>query len=118
MSDESFKQFKYVLRPLLCSLVLLGIVFLTPHAGQNEGRSFYEIARASIWGKRGEWQAAWCSVKIILLGLGVYLSIKSFEEGLILVRHYSFSFGTFLVLMILPLLLSAAGCFYLLKALF
>jgi hypothetical protein len=118
MSDERCKQFKYVLRPLLGSLVLLGIVFLIPYAGQNEGRSFYEIARASIWGKPGEWQAAWCSVKIILLGPGVYLTIKSLEECLILVRRYSFSVGIFLVLMILPLLLSVAGCFYLLKALF
>ena|ERR1700733_2987009 len=117
MSDERFNQFKYLLRPLLGSLVLFGIVFLTPYAGQNEGHSFYEIARTSVWGKL-EWPAAWCSVKIILLGLGVYLSIKSFEEGLILVRRYSFSAETFLVLMILPVLLSVAGCFYLLKALF
>ena len=60
---------------LLCwvGLLLLAVVFLTPHGGQFESRSFYQVARDSTWQNWGEWPAAWCSVKIILLCLGLAL---------------------------------------------
>ena len=58
-------------------LYLLAVVFLSPHAGYQEGRSFLEVARSSPWDRWWDWAAAWCSLKLILLSLGVLLLVAA-----------------------------------------
>jgi hypothetical protein len=58
-------------------LLLLAVVFLSPDAGRADGQSFFAIAKASPWEKWGDWPAAWCSVKICLLSLGVFLILAA-----------------------------------------
>jgi hypothetical protein len=53
-------------------LYLLAVVFLSPHAGYREGRSFFIVAQSSPWNQWWDWPAAWCSVKIILLSTGAF----------------------------------------------
>lgn len=50
---------------------LLAVAFLAPHAGDVDGSSFFMIAMGSPWDRWWDWAAAWCSVKIILLSLGL-----------------------------------------------
>jgi hypothetical protein len=56
----------------LIGLILLLVVFLTPHAGSVQGRSFFKVASQSAWQDLWEWSAVWCSVKIILLCFGAF----------------------------------------------
>ncbi len=51
----------------------LTVVFLSPHAGYLNGESFFRVACSSPWERWGDWPAAWCSMKIILLSAGVFL---------------------------------------------
>jgi hypothetical protein len=96
---------------------LVAIAFLLPHPGRVEGRSFFEIARSSPWDRWGDWPAAWCSVKIILLSLGVFLLLHAC--GTLLTAVTRKTFGN------LAMFLSAAstlgiwaGLYYLVKAVF
>ena len=49
--------------------MLIGLV--APYPGRQEGRSLFEVARDSSWRNLGDWPAAWCSIKLILLALGI-----------------------------------------------
>ena len=102
---------------LLGTAGLIGIVFLAPHGGQPEDRSFCEVAQVSTWGRFGEWLAAWCSLKIILLGLGIYLLLRGVDEALLLFCRRSFSIEALLTLTIIPILVFGVGFFFLAKAL-
>ena len=56
---------------------LLIVVFLTPDAGRGQGHSFITAAIHSQWSQWGDWPAAWCSIKIILLTVGAFLVVTS-----------------------------------------
>lgn len=101
-------------------LCLIGVAFLactyfTPHPGYQDGVSFFDVARNTQWGNLYDWPAAWCSVKVILLSVGllfltfwlttmVGLSVpKTLERVLVL-------------LMALPCLGILAGMYFLVKA--
>ena len=96
-------------------LVLLALVYFTPHAGGQEGESFFAVAMQSPWHHWGDWAAAWCSVKIILFSLGA-LSLVFW-----LWTTFGFSMPkildwVLLVLVVLPGLGCFAGIYYLVKA--
>ena len=60
---------------LLCAfgIVLLLVVFLTPDAAHRNVRALLSVASGSPWRRWGDWPAAWCSLKIILLSLAGFL---------------------------------------------
>ena len=96
---------------------MLAIVFLTPHGGPLEGRSFYQVALASNWHAWGDWAAAWCSVKIILLCLGVALLLLWMALLLLVFERTSLSFFL-LCCAVAPGLGMLAGFYFLVRALF
>jgi hypothetical protein len=65
------------IRPCLMGGLVIGLVFLTPDAGQQDHQSFFAAANASTWGRFGELSLAWCSLKIILLGIGALLVVAA-----------------------------------------
>ena len=70
----------------------------------------------STWRQLYDWPAAWCSVKIILLSLGLLLVIDATESFLALVRFKSVALFV-LYLQVIPALGILAGSYYLIKAL-
>ena len=56
---------------------IICLVFLTPDAGYQEQKSFFAMASASTWSRFGELPLAWCSLKIILLGIGALLVLAA-----------------------------------------
>src|SRR5271154_5880549 len=108
MPREQKNEFKFVMRPLLTGLFLLGMVFLTPDAAQHAGQSLFAVARTSAWRHLGDWPAAWCSLKIILLGISGLLLAFSVEEFLIICRRKTLA-TLFLVSFIVPLPIFCAG---------
>jgi len=58
----------------------LTIAFLAPDAGNLNGRSFFIIVSSSPWETWGDWAAAWCSLKVIFLSLGVFLVLRALES--------------------------------------
>jgi hypothetical protein len=59
-------------RLALATLGFLCLVFLIPPPSYLGGRSFVEVARASEWHQWGDWLAAWCSLRIVLLNLALF----------------------------------------------
>ena len=97
-------------------LLLMALVLLSPDASYSEGRTFFEVARASPWERWWDWLAAWCSVKIILLSLGATFVIGA--VGLWLLDARRRTLGTVvLCLGTLPAAGLWLGAYYLVKAL-
>jgi hypothetical protein len=69
---------------LLAGICLFGIAFFTPDAGQPHVGSFFKIAMSSSWHRLFDLAAVWCSLKIILFSIGLFLVIESL--GTILAR--------------------------------
>jgi hypothetical protein len=105
------------LRSLIGALVLLGIVWLVPPVGQDYSKSFWTVAQSSPWSHPGDWAAAWCSLKIILLGNSIYLFISAFDEISMVFRRDYLSANVFFGLMTIPSVFFLLGAFYLVKAL-
>ncbi len=97
-------------------LYLLLVVFLSPHAGYGEGKSFFKVAEASPWDWWWDWAAVWCSLKIILLSLGVFSLIAAFETLLKVLNRESLA-KAILFLRAVPGLGFGLGLYYLVKAL-
>jgi hypothetical protein len=100
----------------LMGSILLGVVLLTPNCGAP-GASFMQTARATTWGIPWEWPAAWCSMKMILLSISLFLLIDSFGTFL-LVLNYRRLAGKIFFCITLPFLGILVGGFYLIKSLF
>jgi ABC-type Fe3+ transport system permease subunit len=97
--------------------LLLAVALLTPQGGSLEGRSMYQVAWASPWQHFFDWPAAWCSVKIILLCLGLALVLVYLAR---LLRNFGRPALAWFILgcSILPGAGLLAGFFLLLKAIF
>ena len=95
---------------------LLGLTLFAPDAGHHWGLGFIQVLRRISWDQPFDWPAVWCSVKILILCLGLGLLI----EGLaIWLMKRGFELMSFLVcfLHLMPLLGSLAGGYYLIKSL-
>src|SRR5260370_32260089 len=105
-----------VLLLYVVGVYLFAVVFLSPHAGYWEGRSFFKVAQASPWDRWWDWAAAWCSMKIILLSMGVFSVIAAFGMLLKILNRESLA-KAILFLNAVPALGFWLGVYYLLKAL-
>ena len=96
--------------------MLLALALLSPLTVDADGHSFLVVARSASWSEFGDWVATWCSLKVILLGLSLFLIAVSAIELLITLKqeHLARMCGLLLALPIVTLLL---GCYYLIKAL-
>jgi hypothetical protein len=101
---------------VVLAVVVWVVVFCTPNAGAAHGHSFFSVAANSGWRNFCEWAAAWCSLKIILLNVGALILILAAMLLLELGNRERFSHWL-IYLMLLPILGSWVGGFYLLKAL-
>lgn len=86
MRDE--KTFRLSSIFLLSGISLISFVFFTPDAaGHPAAGSFFKIATSSAWGKLFDLTAAWCSFKIILLSVGLFLVIDFLGTILLVLKH-------------------------------
>ncbi len=100
----------------LVGICLCGVAFLSPVAGQNHGESFIKIARSSSWHRLLELAAAWCSLRIILASIGLFLMIDCLGTVLVRRNHKDLAVAVF-CLNIVSCLGCLTGCYYLIKAL-
>ena len=103
---------------LLCLIgfCLWAVVWFSPDAGKNQHTSFIKVAGASSWGEPGDFAAAWCSLKIILLSVGLFLFIESAGTLLAVLRRKYLALTVF-SLQVVPLLGFLSGSYCLVKAL-
>jgi hypothetical protein len=114
LSNEKEKQ-RNILLYYFVGLCCLTIVFLSPHAGYLDGVSFFSIARSSPWERWGDWPAAWCSLKVIFLSLGVFLVLSALGS---LFSARKMPAKVVLTLISAPVAGFWLGLYYLIKAVF
>jgi len=114
MPQPQRTEYKYALRFLALGLSGLGLVLLTPPAGL---KSVFAMAMASVWEKAGDWPAAWCSFKIMLLSTSGLFLVIAIQEMLVALNR-SLLAKLFLGLFLFPLLGFLAGFYWLLKSVF
>ena len=103
-------------RNVMAGVFLLAIVFLIPDAGHAVGKSFFKIAFDSSWRNLGDWAAAWCSLKILLLSGGVVFFIRALGDWMeALEKEALATVASFAI--VLPFLGLPFGLYELLKAL-
>ena len=60
---------------LLAGISLINIAYFAPDASGHQTGDFLKLVTLSSWGKPLDLAAAWCSCKIILFSLGLFLVI-------------------------------------------
>jgi hypothetical protein len=115
MTQEQ-KELKQIRFFCIAGILLLAVVFFAPDSTNRPGLGFFQTAKISTWSNLYDWPAAWCSVKIILLSVGLFLVIDAIGSLLALVRLKSLALSVFL-LHIIPATGLLFGGYYLLKAL-
>jgi len=100
----------------LTGISLVSLAFFGPDAAGHRTGSFFDVATSSSWGKWLEFAAAWCSFKIILLSLGLFLVIESLVVILAASKNNHLSRVVY-SLQLLPGFGFLIGGYYLIKAL-
>ena len=101
---------------LLAGFCLLVLVFFAPDAAHRHNGSFFRIAIASSWHRMFDLPAAWCSLKIILLSIGLFMVIESLGTILVRLKHQDLALAVF-SMQTLALAAFLIGDYYLIKAL-
>lgn len=114
---EEKRDLKYPAYFFGMALFLLGVVFLTPYNGFSTGNSFVAAAQNSQWFKPGDWIAAWCSLKIMLLSAAGICLVLCVEETLLFMRRIAVA-NLLILTLFFPLVGLAMGFYYLVKAIF
>jgi len=110
------KTFKPGSTLFLTGISLVCLAFFGPDAAGHRAGSFFEVAASSSWGKWLELAAAWCSFKIMLLSLGLFLVLESLVAILASSQSHHFTRVVY-SLHILPCFGFLMGSYYLIKAL-
>ena len=120
LSDIQKRHFRYVLRAFLGSVLLAGLVFLTPRLGSAEvkSQSIFAVAHSGVWGQLFELPAMLCGVRIMVLGLSIYFAVVALEELFFTFKKSNFSLELFMTLNVPTLLAFCFGFFYLVKGMF
>ena len=100
----------------LMGVLLLAIVVLVPDAGDPVNKSFFRIAFESSWRSPGDFAAAWCSLKILLLSAGVILLTDSLSKVMEAFRREALAVTAFFAALV-PSLGLVVGAYELVKAL-
>ena len=100
----------------LTGISLVSLVFFGPDAARHRAGSFFEVAASSSWGKWLQFAAAWCSFKIILLSLGLFLVIESLVVILAAAKGHQLARVVYF-LHLMPCFGFLIGGYYLIKAL-
>jgi ABC-type spermidine/putrescine transport system permease subunit I len=100
----------------LAGLILLGIVFFAPNGNGESAAAFYQAAFNTTWQRLLDWPAAWSSLKLILLSLGLFLLIDAFGTFLLAMNRRRWA-GKVFILIFLPFIGCLVGGFYLVKSL-
>ena len=103
-------------KSLLAGFFLIGMVFFTPDVSRGMRGGFFRLATQSTWNKFLELPAAWCSCKIILLSLGLFLVIECLGTILAVFGLRRLAWVAYL-LHVLPSVLFLMGSYYVIKAL-
>ena len=116
ITDRERHIFRQVGLLCLIGFCLLAVVLFSPDAGQYQHRSFIKVASASHWREPGDFAAAWCSIKIILLSAGLFLFIESAGTLLAVMRRKYLALTVFF-LQVVPILGFLSGSYCFVKAL-
>jgi hypothetical protein len=76
MTKPQDSEARFICTCFMVGIGLSGIAWVAPDAGPGAG-SFFKIATQTSWGRLFEIQPAWCSLKIILLALGLILVLNA-----------------------------------------
>ena len=99
----------------LLGMGLWGVAFLAPDAGHRIG-DFFTLAAQTSWLVPFQVQSAWCSLKIMLFSIGLFLLLDA--AGSVLARWgRTYLAGLVFSLQIVNALIFLAGGFYFIKAL-
>jgi|SRR5882757_962306 len=102
---------------LLAGISLISLALFTPDAaGDQVVGSFFKTATSSPWGKPFDLTAAWCSFKIILFSLGLFLVVEVLGTALLVLKHKKLAWLVY-ALHIAPCLGVMIGSYCLIKAL-
>ncbi len=101
---------------LLAGIALINLAYLALDASGRQSGNFFKIAMLASWGKPLDLVAAWCSCKIILLSLGLFLVIECLGTLLVLSNRNYLAWIVY-ALHVLPSLGFLMGGYYLIKAL-
>lgn len=115
-SATDWESFRFPALLFTIGIALLMVVFLTPDATNRNIRALLSVARASPWQHWGDWSAAWCSFKIILLSLAGFLIL--FPHAFVLRLQQRKALAT-MIMLLTPLLfpIYLLGVYYLIKSL-
>jgi len=105
------------IRLVAIGISLLAVIFVVPDIGSSEHKSIFAVAMQSRWGHYFDWPSAWCSMKIILLGLAA-LAFVNAVLGLLLDTEFKGASVAMLISAILPLLVGFFGVYGVIKAIF
>ena len=100
----------------LAGICVLGLVFFAPDAAHRHNGSFFKIATASSWHGSFNLSAAWCSLKIILSSIGLFMVTESLGTMLARLKLHDLAKAVF-SLELLSVLFFLIGGYYLMKAL-
>jgi hypothetical protein len=114
-SRKPYPQHTSVL--LLIAAGLLALVFCLPDAGNAHGGWFLPAALTAEWRRLGEPDAAWCSLKIVVASIALYLIIEALAILLGRLKLTRLAFVVF-CLQAVAVFGVAAGAYYFCKALF
>lgn len=88
---------KQITRFFVVGACLIGIALFVPDAGHQFGVMFVHLARNAMWQCWFEWNAAWCSLKIIFFSLGMFFILDSVGTLLITRKHQMMGATVFLM---------------------
>jgi hypothetical protein len=111
--DHIYSQCGYF---LLVGISLINLAFFAPPAAGESAAGLFKAATLSTWEKPLDLPAAWCSFKIILLSLGLFLVIECLGTYLALANRRWLA-RIIYSLHLLPSLGFLAGGYYFIKAL-
>ncbi len=101
---------------LLAGVGLFGFAIFAPDAAHRHNGAFFKLAMSSPWRHPFDFPAAWCSLKVILLSIGLFLVIESLGTVLVQRKLKDLALAVF-SLQIISLLLFLMGDFCLFKSL-
>jgi hypothetical protein len=107
---------RWIRLALVASLFMFFLVFATPNAVPGPIWGFFKVAGSASWHRFFDWPAAWCSLKILLLSVGIFLMFDALGTIADRASHRALA-NMFFFSTVLPAVGFLVGNYYLVKAL-